>query len=198
MADDRALLEALRAGSTEALAELFELYSDRMYRLAAGILHDEDEAEGVVQDVFLRLIEHSDRFEGRSSLGTWLYRTTHNACIDRLRRRKPVQPLADEAYTTDEDAGFMPTIFADWAHAPEEVFGSDEAGEVIEEAVQSLPLGLREVFILREVEGLSTAETAEALGISEGAAKVRLHRARLELREALSVYFAEQVSGRSE
>jgi RNA polymerase sigma-70 factor (ECF subfamily) len=191
--DDRALLEALRRGEQDALAALFEMYSDRMYRLATGILSDDNAAQGVVQDVFLRLIERLESFEGRASLGTWLYRSTYNASIDRLRRRRPMHPIADEI-EDDEGADLMPAIFVDWANAPEALIGGHEAQERIAAAIQVLPLGLRTVFILREIDDLSTAEAAAALGINEGAVKVRLHRARLALRETLSEYFSERLA----
>ncbi len=194
MQDDGQLLNALRAGDPDAFAALFNLYSGRMFRLAAGILNDDDLAEGVVQEVFLRLIERLDRFEGRARLGTWLYRAAYNASIDRLRRRRPQQPLADDLDAAEEGEAIMPAILVDWSTAPEELLTSEEARQQINAAIQALPVTLRSVFILREVDGLSTAEAAEALGISEGALKVRLHRARLLLREALSGYFAERLA----
>ena len=192
MVSEADLLAALRRREPEAFTTLFEAYSDRLFRLAVGLLNDEDEAESVVQDAFLRLFESLDRFEGRSKLGTWLYRVTYNASIDQLRKRRPVQPLA-HLPEAEDDAPLMPVILTDWTHAPEPVFASAEAQAELERAIADLPERLRSVFILRELEGLSTAEAAEVLGINEGAVKVRLHRARLALRERLSAYFAERI-----
>lgn len=190
MHNDQNLLAALRRRDADAFAVLFEQYSDKIFRLALGLLGDEDEAEGIVQDSFLRLFEKLDQFEGRSQLGTWLYRVAYNASIDRLRKRRPTQPLADEAQA-DDDTPFMPALLTDWSQAPEALFDSGETQAQLETAIGQLPERLRGAFILREIEGLSTAEAAVVLGISEGAVKVRLHRARLLLREELSGYFAE-------
>ncbi|RMF05793.1 MAG: sigma-70 family RNA polymerase sigma factor [Chloroflexi bacterium] len=193
MIDERDLIAALRQKDPHAFATLFDAYSDKLFGLAVGLLHDEDEAEGVVQEAFLRLFEGLDKFEGRSRLGTWLYRVAYNASIDRLRKRRPTRPLADELDAGDDSLP-MPAIFTDWSSAPEPLFASAEAHAELERAVARLPESLRAVFILREMEGLSTTETAEVLGINTGAVKVRLHRARLLLREHLSGYFAERVA----
>ena len=183
-------LDTLRAGDPQALAALFEAYADRVYRLALSLLRDPAAAEDIVQETFLHALTHLDRFEGRSSLGTWLYRIAHNASIDRLRRRVEV-PLPAEA--DDDTAAPMPRSFIDWAWTPEEILGDLEALGQLRAAVDHLSETLRVVFLLRDVERLSTEETAEALGISPGAVKVRLHRARLTLRESLSGYFSERV-----
>lgn len=190
MSSDQNLLAALRRRDADAFAALFELYSDKIFRLALGLLGDEDEAEGIVQDTFLRLFEKLDQFEGRSQLGTWLYRVAYNTSIDRLRQRRPTLALADETEAED-NAPVMPALLIDWSQAPESLFDSGETQAQLEAAVGHLPHRLRGAFILREIEGLSTTEAAAVLGITEGAVKVRLHRARLLLREELSGYFAE-------
>lgn len=190
---EQELLESLRQGDPDAFAVLFETHSDKLYRVAVGILNNEDEAECVVQDTFVRLFEKLDQFEGRSTLGTWLYRVAYNASLDRLRKRRPTQPIADEL-GDDEDAPPHPTIFVDWSNAPEELLTSSEVQAQLRAAIAGLPESLGSVFVMREIEGLSTVETADILGISESAVKVRLHRARLALRETLSGYFAERLS----
>jgi RNA polymerase sigma-70 factor (ECF subfamily) len=184
MIDDQKMLEALRDGDPQALSEVFELYSDRIYRLALSLLHDEQAADGVVQDTFMALIEHLDSFEGRSSIGTWLYRVAYNNCMGRLRQ---VRPQID---VEDGDAG-MPERFIDWQTIPETLMTGAEAMAQVEKALETLSPALRTVFILRDIEELSTEEVAQALDISISAVKVRLHRARLALREALSTYFEE-------
>lgn len=190
MLTDQDLILPLRQRDPVAFATLFERYSDKLFRLALSILGDEDEAEGIVQDSFLRLFEKLDQFEGRAKLSTWLYRVAYNASVDQLRKRRPVQPLQEEP-GTGEEALFIPALLTDWSQAPETVFASAEAQMQLESSIAQLPERLRLTFMLREVEGLSTAETAEVLGLSEGAVKVRLHRARLQLREQLSAYFGE-------
>lgn len=184
--NERDLLEALRRRDPDALSALFERYADRIYRLAAGLLHDDDEADSVVQDTFMALITQADSFEGRSSIGTWLYRVAYNACMMRLRRARPHVEL-----DADEDGDTMPAAFIDWRDLPEDIVASSEARAQMEQAIAALKPELRAVFILRDVEELSTRETAEALGITEGLVKVRLHRARLALREQLALYFED-------
>ncbi|NDJ51696.1 MAG: sigma-70 family RNA polymerase sigma factor [Chloroflexi bacterium] len=190
--DNAALLERLRERDADAFRQVFEHYSDRLFRVALRILEDEREAEGVVQDSFLRLIESLDRLRGDAKIGTWLYRVAHNAALDRLRRRRPTQDLADEA---QDDPGDLPppVNLVDWTDLPEDQLCSSEATDYLDQAVAGLSDSLRAVFTLREIEGLSTAETADTLGISQSAVKVRLHRARLTLRERLADYFSEQV-----
>ncbi len=191
--DEAALLQALQAGDSAALAAVFDAYADRLYRLALGLLQDPAEAEDIVQEAFLTLMTHLDRFEGRSRVGTWLYRVAYNASLDRLRRRRP-EPLPEED-PEGPDIPPMPRALVEWRLTPEEILANAEALAQLDEAIAELPESLRAVFILRDIEGLSTAETAEALGISPGAVKVRLHRARLALREQLSETFGRQTAG---
>ena len=189
MFDEQELLAALRRRDATAFSQLFEAYSDRVYRLAVGLLENEVEAEGVVQDTFMRLIERLDQFEGRSKLSTWLYRVAYNLCQDRLRKRKPISTLVEEV--DDEGTIPTPTILIDWEQLPERCLTAAEISRELDEAIATLPPKLKAVFILREIEGLSTQACAEALDISVSATKVRLHRARLLLREQLATYFME-------
>ena len=189
MFDEQELLAALRRRDAAAFSQLFEAYSDRVYRLAVGLLENEVEAEGVVQDTFMRLIERLDQFEGRSKLSTWLYRVAYNLCQDRLRKRKPISTLVEEV--DDEGTIPTPTILIDWEQLPERCLTAAEISRELDEAIATLPPKLKAVFILREIEGLSTQACAEALDISVSATKVRLHRARLLLREQLATYFME-------
>jgi RNA polymerase sigma-70 factor (ECF subfamily) len=189
MINEREMLAALRRRDPVAFSQLFETYSDKVYRLAAGLLENELEAEGVVQDTFMRLFERLDQFEGRSKLGTWLYRVAYNLCQDRLRKRRPVSPLAMDI---DGDETLpIPRIFIDWSQVPELYLTEVEITAELDRAIATLPSKLKAVFMLREIERLSTRESAEVLDISESATKVRLHRARLMLREQLAVYFTE-------
>lgn len=190
MLDDSQLLNALRQRDPTAFAQLFEMYSDKVYRLAFGLLEDENEAEGVVQDAFMRLLERLDQFEGRSKLGTWLYRIAYNLSIDRLRKRQPMLNLMDES---DDESIPVPAVLTDWREAPEAWLDSSELSAELDRAIAGLPAKLKAVFILREIEGASTEECAQVLGITESAAKVRLHRARLLLREHLAAYVMELV-----
>jgi len=191
MPDDSALVFALRRKDANAFNQVFEQYSDRIFRLALGILESENDAEGIVQDTFLTLFSKLDQFEARSKLGTWLYRVAYNLSIDRLRKTRPTEPLADESNFDDID--FMPAVIVDWNFAPETMLAQRETRRALSEAIDALPQKLHTTFVLRELEKLSTAETAIVLGIKPGTVKVQLHRARLELREHLSSYFQERL-----
>lgn len=181
----------LASGGEEVLAEFFRTYADRIYRHAVGMLGDTAAAEDVVQETFVKALRRLDTFEGRSSVGTWLYRVAHNACVDRLRVRGR-EVSADAAL---DGALPMPRNLVDWSATPESELLDAEARQALDSAVAALPETLRAAFLLRDVEGLSTAEAAAALDLSLSALKVRLHRARLKLRETLAEYFAERVQG---
>jgi RNA polymerase sigma-70 factor (ECF subfamily) len=182
------LLTALRAGDPLALAALFDAHADKLYRLALSLLRDPVEAEDIVQETFVKLMTRLEQFEGRARLETWLYRVAYNASLDRLRRKRS-DPLPDDEPEADAESVPMPQSFVDWSATPEAALLGAEAGAALEAAIQQLPESLRAVFLLRDVEGLSTEEAAEALGLSVAATKVRLHRARLALRERLAGYF---------
>ena len=115
MWDDSSLLRALKAGDSSALAELFENYADRIYRLALGSLQNPAEAEDVVQETFIKAISHIDKFEGRANLGTWLYRVAYNASMDRLRRRPESKLPSDEPDLNSPDFVPMPEVLVEWA-----------------------------------------------------------------------------------
>jgi RNA polymerase sigma-70 factor (ECF subfamily) len=185
MTDEVASLDLVRQGDTTALSAVFDANADRLFRLASHLLRDSAEAEDVVQQAFVALLTHREGFDGRSRIGTWLYRVAYNACVDRLRARRRVAP----GVIDDEAPLPMPASFAHWQRPPDEQLIDAQTRAHIDAALHQLPESLRVVVLLRDVEEASTAETAEALGISEGAVKVRLHRARLLLRERLAGVF---------
>ncbi len=187
---DRTLVERIQRGDKAACAECIERHSPGVYRVALRLTGNEVEAEDVVQETFISAFKAIDRFEGRSGLATWLYRIAHNAALMRLRRAQPDQVSVDDEELFGEGLT-VPTQMHDWCCLPERDFDSSETRAELERAIRDLPEKLRAVFVMRELEGLSTEETAEALEISIDVVKVRLHRARLQLRERLSAYFAE-------
>lgn len=193
MLDESALIESLRRCDPDSFTRLFEAYSDRIYRLAVRFLNDTSESEEIVQDTFLTICEKIDSFEGRSKLSTWIYRIAANHALMRLRSRKRSGPSLDADESSDDGEAIMPGLLNDWSQAPESITANTESIAEMERAVAELPDTLRTAFVLRDLEELSTEEAAETLGISPGALKVRLHRARLLLREKLSAYFAERV-----
>ena len=193
MNSETELVERAREGDPLALTEIVETHQNRIYGVALRMCGNVQDAEETMQETFLSAIQALPRFEGRSQLSTWLYRIASNACLMRRRKEAGRARTVNEADSFDEDAdNELPTYFVDWSYLPDDVVLDRELQEFLERAILQLPPTLRLTFIWRELEGLSTAETAEALDISEGAVKVRLHRARLKLRELLSSYFSEQ------
>jgi RNA polymerase sigma-70 factor (ECF subfamily) len=192
MADGDAFLKRLQAGDPVAFAEFVEENQSKVYNLALRMLNDPQDAEDVLQETFLNAYKALPNFEGRSSLSTWIYRIASNASLMRLRKKRPNTVSVDEPVELDAGDN-LPRQLVDWSSMPEEELINNESRQVMDEAVTELPESLRIVFVLRDIEGLSTAETGEVLGLSEGAVKTRLHRARLWLRDRLSAYFAERV-----
>ncbi|HEX3052554.1 MAG TPA: sigma-70 family RNA polymerase sigma factor [Aggregatilineaceae bacterium] len=188
--DNEALIARLRAGDQSAYAQLVEEHASRVYRLALRMMGNEADAEDVLQETFLSAFKSIDHFESRSSLSTWLYRIATNAALMRLRRKEPEQVSVDEPLESEE-GDLMPRQFFDFCCLPEEDLLRDEARAEMQRAINELPATLRSVFLLRDIEGLSTEETAEALDLSISAVKSRLMRARLKLRERLSAYFSQ-------
>ena len=146
------------------------------------------EAEEVLQETFISAFRSLDRFEGRSQLGTWLYRIAYNASLMRLRKRQIPTSSIDEPLVGEEGEE-LPRQLIDWSALPDDIALNNELHHVLDQAVEGLSPTLRSVFVLRDIEGLSTAEVAEALSLTETNVKVRLHRARLALREQLTAYF---------
>jgi RNA polymerase sigma-70 factor (ECF subfamily) len=185
-------LDALQTGDRTEFARLVDAYSIQIYRLALKMLGDEQDAEDVLQNTFMKALQSIKKFEGRSSLSTWLYRIAVNEALMMLRRQKPTVQVAMD-YEDDEDEVQHPTQFTDWCCLPEEDLLSEEAKMHLDEAIRRLPEKLQVVFLLRDIEGLSIRETSEALGLTETAVKTRLLRARLNLREQLSTYYGERL-----
>jgi RNA polymerase sigma-70 factor (ECF subfamily) len=186
-------LKALQAGDRAEFARLVETYSTPIYRLALKMLGNTQDAEDILQATFLKALQHLPEFEGRSSLSTWLYRIAANEALMFLRRKKPDFSL-DEEPADSEGEPQPPLELADWGALPESELLSGEVKRHLDQAIQTLPEKLRLVFLLRDIEGLSIKETGEALKLTETAVKTRLLRARLHLREQLSVYFGERLT----
>lgn len=191
-------LDALKRGDRQEFARLVNLYAGPIYRLALKMLNSSQDAEDVLQNTFLKALQSIGSFEGRSSLSTWLYRIAANEALMLLRRQRPEVALSDAQPDDDENEDdYVPREFTDWCCLPEEEFLTAESRQALEDAVQKLPETLRVVFVLRDIEGLSIEETSRVLGLSEAAVKTRLLRARLHLRNTLSVYFSERVAERN-
>src|ERR1700741_1895032 len=177
----------------EAFNEIVDRYGDKIYRTALRITHNPSDAEDVLQEVFITLIEKLDSFHEESKFSTWLYRVAANASLMHLRTEKKYKnEVSLEDYVSYNEDGMLKGVkIKDWSGRPDEVLLSKEVMEIIERAVNELPVLYRVVFHLVDVEGHSNEETAELLGLSLPAVKSRIHRARLFLRDRLSDYFFE-------
>jgi RNA polymerase sigma-70 factor, ECF subfamily len=184
-------LSALQAGDRAEFARLVDLYSTPIYQLGLKMLGSPQDAEDVLQNTFLNALVHIPEFEGRSSLQTWLYRIAANEALMLIRRRKPEIDLVSTE--SPEEPDLVPKQFMDWSALPEDVLLSGEGKLALDRAVGQLPESLRIVFLLRDVEGLSIRETADALDLTETNVKTRLLRARMFLREQLSTYYGERL-----
>ena len=194
-ASDSDLLASLGRGEAGALEALTERYGARIYRLAFGITRNQADAEEVLQDVLLTLARKGGSFEGRSALGSWVYRITTNVALNRRRgKRLEVETSLEDLLPTfkpdghrDGDRAF---VLADWSQSPEQELLSGEQRRVLERAIDGLPEHYRAVLVMRDVEGLSNENVAEFLGESVPSVKSRLHRARMVLREQLTLALA--------
>ncbi len=184
-------LEALRSGDRAEFARLVDAFSGPIYRLGLRMLGNPQDAEDVLQSTFLNALTHLSGFEGRSKLATWLYRIAANEALMAIRRKRPEVDL-EQASGGEAQPVSLPAQFVDWSDLPEEQLLSQEGRQALDRAIQDLPELLRLVFVLRDVEGLSIRDTAQALGLSETNVKTRLLRARLKLRESLSTYYGDR------
>ena len=186
--DESSLVARARTGDTEAFSELVRHYERRVYRLAKNITRNDEDAEDVLQDAFLKAYTHLDNFKGDSKFYTWIVRIAVNEALMRLRKRKTDRnvPL-DEPVELGEET--VAREIAVWEDNPEQRYSKEEWRAILDSAVDDLKPDFRTVFVLRDIEELSTEETAETLGISVPAVKSRLLRARLALRETLTRQF---------
>jgi RNA polymerase sigma-70 factor (ECF subfamily) len=194
---DDELVARARQRDVAAFETLVDRYQDKVYRLAFRFVRNETEAKEIVQETLLSVWRKLDGFKGESQFSSWLYRVTSNAALMRLRsqRRHP------EMSTEELEPGFLDTrtagaselgpIGENWARRPDEELLSEELRRQLQDAIDALPEIYRTVFLVRDVDGFSTEETAEALGISVPTVKTRLHRARIALREAIGAHFGK-------
>ena len=186
--DESALVAQAKAGDQNAFAELVNRYERKIYRLAKNITRNDEDAEDVLQDAFLKAYTHLDNFKGDSKFYTWIVRIAVNEALMRLRKRKTDRSVPlDEPVELGEET--VQREIAVWEDNPEQQYSQEEWRKILDEAVESLKPDFRTVFVLRDIEELSTEETAETLGISVPAVKSRLLRARLALRERLTRQF---------
>src|SRR5579863_765154 len=186
--DEAAIVAQARTGDAKAFNELLQRYERKIFRLALHITQNREDAEDVLQETFLKAYQHLDQFQGQSKFYTWIVRIAVNQALMKLRKRKSDRSVSlDETIDTGEDT--VAREIAAWDENPEQQYGREELNQILTSAVDGLTPIYRAVFVLRDVDGLSTEETAEALELSVPAVKSRLLRARLQLRDKLTRYF---------
>jgi RNA polymerase sigma-70 factor (ECF subfamily) len=185
--DEAALVAAAKGGDLRAFNELVNRYEGKIFRLAHNITQNREDAEDVMQDAFLKSFEHLRDFQGGSRFYTWLVRIAVNEALMKLRKRRPNQVSLDEPVESEEN--LLPREIEDWGPTPEQRYGQTELNRILSNVIAQLEPAYRIVFLLRDIEELSTEETAQMLGLSLAAVKSRLLRARLKLRAKLSKFF---------
>jgi RNA polymerase sigma-70 factor (ECF subfamily) len=187
------LVERARQGDFEAFDQLVTRFERRIYTLALRIVKSPEDAQEVVQETFLSALQNIQGFRGDARFSTWLIRiaTNHALKILRKKHRYTEVPIEDSPSGEEDTPLPRPEYIADWKDTPAQIAARQEAGRILEQALESLEEKYRLVFLLRDVEGMSTADTAQSLGITKANVKVRLLRARLMLREQLTRIFGE-------
>jgi RNA polymerase sigma-70 factor (ECF subfamily) len=190
--DETSLVAQARLGDTGAFTELAERYQRNIFRLAQNITQNREDAEDVLQETFLKAYQHLPGFEGHSKFYTWIVRIAVNEALMKLRKRKWDKTVwLDEPVNVGEDS--VAREIAVWEDNPEQRYSQEELRDILDKAVNGLAAPYRTVFALRDIEGLSTEETAQALELSIPAVKSRLLRARLQLRDKLTAFFKRKV-----
>jgi RNA polymerase sigma-70 factor (ECF subfamily) len=191
--DESVLVAKAKQGDGAAFTQLVDRYERKIFRLAKHITQNQEDAEDVLQDTFLKAYEHVRDFQEQSKFYTWVVRIAVNEALMKLRKRRPGKIFSlDEAVDTGEET--VTREIAVWENNPEQRYSREELHTILQQAIDGLAPIFRTVFVLRDVDELSTEETAEALGISIPAVKSRLLRARLQLRDKLTRYFKRKTN----
>ena len=188
--DEHLLVNAAKSGDEAAFEELVNRYESKILRLTKNITGNREDAEDAMQDAFLKAYAHLDGFQQNSRFYTWLVRIAANEALMRLRKRRPGQVSLDEPVEGDTD--LMPRELEDWRPNPEREYAQAELQALMAEVLEKLEPEFRIVLVLRDIEELSSQETADALGISVPNVKSRLLRARLKLREKFNRHFRQE------
>ncbi len=185
--DEERLIELAKAGDKKALTQLVKNYEQTIYNFSFKICRDRDKAENIMQETFYSMIKHINQFDSKSKLSTWLYRIVANHCLMEARKQKYRHFVSID----DDESLFEEKYTADYSKLPTKYTENAELKKILDEAISKLSPDYRMIFLLRDVEGLSTEETAEASQLSISAVKSRLHRARAFLRNELTRAFAK-------
>lgn len=191
--DDRTLLTRAQGGDMSAFEELVARHEEKVYGLALRMTRSDADAAEITQDTFLSAYQHLGEFRGEAAFGSWVHRIAANNALMRLRRQKVLDIVSDDLAAPEftERGSLAEPPESDWSRRADDKILDEELGRAIQGATDALPEGYREVFLLKDVEGLSYEEISEMVGISVPAVKSRLHRARLALREAIDAFYKE-------
>ena len=189
---EESLVRDLQNGNLEAYDKIAEIYQKKIYGLSFNLTRNQMDAQDVTQEVLLTLFRKINMFQGKSAFSSWVYRIAVNASYMKLRSKKKEPNVSiDELMPSFNSAGFQQEKIQDWSEDTESLIFTKETRDVINKAVDLLPEKEKVVFLLRDVEGLSSEKAGEILDLTVPAVKSRLHRARLFLRKKLSAYFEE-------
>jgi RNA polymerase sigma-70 factor (ECF subfamily) len=186
--DENSLVQAAKGGDVAAFETLVRLYDQKVFRIVRHITQNREDAEDAAQKAFLKAYRGLARFQGRSRFSTWLFRIAVNESLMKLRHRRGLQVVSVD--DDPRELAAIPLEIVDWSPNPEQLYSKSELREILAKALQELSPIYRTVFMLRDVEGLSTDETAQVLDLNIAAVKTRLFRARLKLPARLTAYFA--------
>jgi RNA polymerase sigma-70 factor, ECF subfamily len=191
--NDETLLARAQAGDISAFEELVGRHEDKVYGLALRMTRSEADAAEITQDTFLSAYQHLADFRGEAAFGSWVHRIAANNALMRLRRQRTLEVVNEDLAAPEftERGSLAEAPEPDWSRRADDRILDEELGRAIRQATDGLPEGYREVFLLKDVEGMSYEEISEMLGISVPAVKSRLHRARLSLREAIDSFYKE-------
>jgi RNA polymerase sigma-70 factor, ECF subfamily len=188
--DEPVLVAAAKSGDAAAFEELVNRYERKIFRLTMNITRNREDAEDAMQDAFMKAYAHLNSFHEDSRFYTWLVRIAANEALMRLRKRRPNQVSLDQPIEGEDD--LMPREVEDWGPSPEQRYAQSEMRKILDQVIDQLDPDFRTVFVLRDIEEVSTEETAAAMDISVPAVKSRLLRARLKLRQKLDRYMRER------
>src|ERR1700688_540298 len=190
--DDLDLVHASKNGDVAAFEQLVKRYDCKLLRIAHNVTHNTEDSQDAVQETFLKAFQHLDQFREDSKFSTWLIRITVNQSLMKLRKRATRDVSLDDDFQSEGDT--LPMEAADWAPNPEQLYWASELRDILVNTLSELRPVLRAVFVLRDIEGLSTDQTAEVLNLGPSAVKARLWRTRLQLRDRLNKYVCTQAT----
>jgi RNA polymerase sigma-70 factor, ECF subfamily len=189
--DELDLVRASKNGDLTAFEQLVKRHDRRLLRIAQSITHNREDSQDAVQEALLKAFQNLGEFREESQFSTWLIRITVNQSLMKLRKQRATREVSlNEDFQTESDT--LPMEIADWAPSPEQLYRESELRAILIKTLKELPLILRAVFVLRDIEGLSIDQTAQVLNVTRAAVKARLWRSRLQLRERLNKYFSKQ------